>query len=151
MFLFDKFLSWKSLLFCFSHLQPCGLMDKAPDFGSGDCRFESCHGRNLFLPHLSGMDGNNFLEHRSGTKVQSYHSQKSGTERNDKNLFPILRNWKGMEKRLHSSGTGIRDFHSREWTRTGIPALPCNLCKKTFRSRNALRRTNVENEDRLIK
>ena len=24
---------------------PCGLMDKAPDFGSGDCRFESCHGR----------------------------------------------------------------------------------------------------------
>ena len=45
MFLFDKFLSWKSLLFCFSHLRPCGLMDKAPDFGSGDCRFESCHGR----------------------------------------------------------------------------------------------------------
>ena len=27
---------------------PCGLMDKAPDFGSGDCRFESCHGRSLF-------------------------------------------------------------------------------------------------------
>ena len=24
----------------------CGLMDKAPDFGSGDCRFESCHGRS---------------------------------------------------------------------------------------------------------
>ena len=24
---------------------PCGLMDKAPDFGSGDCRFESCQGR----------------------------------------------------------------------------------------------------------
>ena len=23
----------------------CGLMDKAPDFGSGDCRFESCHAR----------------------------------------------------------------------------------------------------------
>ena len=28
--------------------RPCGLMDKAPDFGSGDCRFESCHGRFLF-------------------------------------------------------------------------------------------------------
>ena len=27
--------------------RPCGLMDKAPDFGSGDCRFESCHGRVL--------------------------------------------------------------------------------------------------------
>ena len=30
----------------------CGLMDKAPDFGSGDCRFESCHSRindRLFL------------------------------------------------------------------------------------------------------
>ena len=24
----------------------CGLMDKAPDFGSGDCRFESCQDRN---------------------------------------------------------------------------------------------------------
>ena len=24
-------------------------MDKAPDFGSGDCRFESCHGRYFFL------------------------------------------------------------------------------------------------------
>ena len=31
-------------------LGPCGLMDKAPDFGSGDCRFESCHGRLLFAP-----------------------------------------------------------------------------------------------------
>ena len=29
-------------------MRPCGLMDKAPDFGSGDCRFESCHGRSLF-------------------------------------------------------------------------------------------------------
>ena len=26
----------------------CGLMDKAPDFGSGDCRFESCHARAMF-------------------------------------------------------------------------------------------------------
>ena len=24
----------------------CGLIDKAPDFGSGDCRFKSCHARN---------------------------------------------------------------------------------------------------------
>ena len=34
--------------------RPCGLMDKAPDFGSGDCRFESCHGRlekTFFLAH----------------------------------------------------------------------------------------------------
>ena len=31
--------------------RPCGLMDKAPDFGSGDCRFESCQGRpTFFLP-----------------------------------------------------------------------------------------------------
>jgi hypothetical protein len=27
-------------------LRPCGLTDKAPDFESGDCRFESCHGRS---------------------------------------------------------------------------------------------------------
>ena len=39
---------------CFSLLNnkwSCGLMDKAPDFGSGDCRFESCHDRS-FLFHL---------------------------------------------------------------------------------------------------
>ena len=30
-------------------LRPCGPMDKAPDFGSGDCRFESCHGRLIFV------------------------------------------------------------------------------------------------------
>ena len=28
----------------------CGLMDKAPDFGPGDCRFESCHARSFGLP-----------------------------------------------------------------------------------------------------
>ena len=32
--------------------RPCGLMDKAPDFGSGDCRFESCHGRFLLLVNM---------------------------------------------------------------------------------------------------
>ena len=37
-----------SLPFPGTQLRPCGLMDKAPDFGSGDCRFESCHGRLLF-------------------------------------------------------------------------------------------------------
>ena len=31
---------------------PCGLMDKAPDFGSGDCRFESNHGQILFPQFL---------------------------------------------------------------------------------------------------
>ena len=29
--------------------RPCGLTDKASDFGSEDCRFESCHGRILFF------------------------------------------------------------------------------------------------------
>ena len=37
-----------------SSTQPgsCGLMDKAPDFGSGDCRFESCHDRkySFYIP-----------------------------------------------------------------------------------------------------
>jgi hypothetical protein len=31
-------------------------MDKAPDFGSGDCRFESCQGRILFVACGIGMD-----------------------------------------------------------------------------------------------
>ena len=34
-----------SLFMWYLQLRPCGLMDKAPDFGSGDCRIESCHGR----------------------------------------------------------------------------------------------------------
>lgn len=43
----------------------CGLMDKAPDFGSGDCRFESCHarhfifGRNITLRKISVFPGAN--------------------------------------------------------------------------------------------
>ena len=31
----------------------CGLMDKAPDFGSGDCRFESCHVRVNFCANMN--------------------------------------------------------------------------------------------------
>ena len=34
---------------------PCGLMDKASDFGSEDCRFESCHGRRT--PHNFYLEG----------------------------------------------------------------------------------------------
>ena len=30
----------------------CGLMDKASDFGSEDCRFESCHDRKSIFPIL---------------------------------------------------------------------------------------------------
>ena len=31
-----------------TNIRPCGLMDKAPVSGAGDCRFESCHGRKYF-------------------------------------------------------------------------------------------------------
>ena len=31
-----------------SRLRLCGLMDKTPDFGSGDCRFKSCHFQTIF-------------------------------------------------------------------------------------------------------
>ena len=37
-------------------VRPCGLMDKAPDFGSGDCRFESCHGRLEILLLLGSQN-----------------------------------------------------------------------------------------------
>ena len=42
----------------------CGLMDKAPDFGSGDCRFESCHSRNydhLFFTCCSNYKKNHII------------------------------------------------------------------------------------------
>ena len=31
-------------------------MDKAPDFGSGDCRFESCHARMIFFVQMVGLN-----------------------------------------------------------------------------------------------
>ena len=34
-----------------THVRSCSPMDKALDFWSGDCRFESCHGRYL-LPFI---------------------------------------------------------------------------------------------------
>ncbi len=32
-------------------------MDKAPDFGSGDCRFESCQGRTIFIHKETNKKG----------------------------------------------------------------------------------------------
>ena len=32
-----------------SSYRPCGLMDKTLEFGSGDCRFKSCHGWCIFF------------------------------------------------------------------------------------------------------
>ena len=34
------------------HIGPCDLMDKGSDFGSGDYRFESCHGQCLLVRNL---------------------------------------------------------------------------------------------------
>ena len=48
----------KTKLACSSPLtyRPCGLMDKASDFESEDCRFESCHGRIIFLVEFKFFD-----------------------------------------------------------------------------------------------
>ena len=46
-------------------------------------------------------------------------------EGNEKSI-PEIREREGNEKiHSHNSGTGIRGFHSWEWTGTGIPAHPC--------------------------
>ena len=48
-------------------------------------------------------------------------------ERNEKKPIPIIREREGNEKKhSQNSGTGIRGFHSWEWTGTGIPAHPNN-------------------------
>ena len=57
--------------------RPCGLMDKAPDFGSGDCRFESCHGRIIeFLGVLPSkcLAPGEARTHNPG--ISLYHHQK---------------------------------------------------------------------------
>ena len=37
------------------NVRACGLTDRAPDFGSGGCRFESCHAQkhNVMLRHVA--------------------------------------------------------------------------------------------------
>ena len=53
-----------SFFFLYSKVGPCGLMDKAPDFGSGDCRFESCHDRRKLLKisfHFCWIEINKYL------------------------------------------------------------------------------------------
>ena len=59
-------------------------------------------------------------------------------EGNEKNI-PIIREREGNKKSIpeilerewrekihsHNLGTGIRAFHSWEWTGTGVPAHPC--------------------------
>ena len=47
-------------------------------------------------------------------------------EKGMKKSIPIIWEWEGNEKiHSHNSGTGIRGFHSWEWTGKGIPAHPC--------------------------
>lgn len=44
--------------------RPCGPMDKASDFGSEDCRFESCQGRILInVRHETSHCSRNIFEH----------------------------------------------------------------------------------------
>ena len=45
----------------FIHLRLCGLMDKAPDFGSGDCRFESCHDRYFLALDIPTLGFNHIV------------------------------------------------------------------------------------------
>ena len=60
------------------HRRPCGLMDKAPDFGSGDCRFESCHGR-LFLVSQDALDVMYVSEDKTTVVVQNFFQNGSPT------------------------------------------------------------------------
>ena len=43
--------------------RPRGLMDKAPDFGSGDCEFESRRGRYVFCKELTKWSDFDFTRH----------------------------------------------------------------------------------------
>ena len=54
-----------------TNIRPCGLMEKAPVSGAGDCRFESCHGRTYFFNNLI----HNSKDHRQGAHIiKSYQS-----------------------------------------------------------------------------
>ena len=82
---------------------------------------------------------NPFPQFGSGKGMKKTNSHYSGMGRELKKTFPKFGNRKGMEKNpvpkfrsgkgtkktySHNSGTGIRGFHSWEWTGTGIPAYP---------------------------
>ena len=46
-------------------------------------------------------------------------------EGNKKNILEILEREWNEKIHSHNLGTGIRAFHSWEWTGTGVPAHPC--------------------------
>ena len=80
------------------------------------------------MPKIQKQDGNEkiaFKKFRNGQRM--------------KKSTPIIR---GRESETFIPGNG----REREF-----PLSPAISAKKKFRSRNALRRTSVENEDRLIK
>ena len=53
------------MMTCKSMLGSCGLMDKASDFGSEDCRFESCHDRKSFFLPFRAIKKEAYLSQRS--------------------------------------------------------------------------------------
>ena len=53
------------MMTCKSMLGSCGLMDKASDFGSEDCRFESCHDRKSFFLPFRAIKKEAYLLQRS--------------------------------------------------------------------------------------
>ena len=65
-----------------SHLGLCGLMDMASDFGSEDCRFESCHNRKNYFSSL--------LEQLKRIILISQRSyQRNGRKKGIKTIKPI--------------------------------------------------------------
>ena len=64
-----------------SMLGSCGLMDKASDFGSEDCRFESCHDRKSFFLSFKAIWKEAYLSEKwnlmAGCQHESCHDRKS--------------------------------------------------------------------------
>ena len=75
----------------------CGLMDKAPDFGSGDCRFESCHGRYIMFYLLPSISTDLLCPYRGDFNILDFNDiNKNGPCMLDKVIVKV----RGHETRI---------------------------------------------------
>ena len=106
-------------------------MDKAPDFGSGDCRFESCHGRLEWSPLIRLFENPKSKTTLIATAFNCYIAATSIIRHSWASSLPVAVTWLWLHSNhFHSAVSRYLTSHglpqcqvlpSRRWTCDDVP------------------------------
>ena len=85
-------------------------MDKAPDFGSGDCRFESCHGRFLLLVNMIVVKYFSSLQDKKESSVKFSNTLSFRFKWTHRGLLSCFNFWVWAESALSVEERKIKAF-----------------------------------------